>query len=273
MTLKKTAVWALLALLFATQTYPLLWLLIYSFKTNNEIMSGAFFSLPKAMQWSNYENAFVTGHFLRYLMNSVLVTSVTLLAALALGTMLSYAISRFEWKGAKWVLLLFIVGIMIPMQATLLPLVVLFRKIHVLDTYFAMILPYVAFSLPLAVFILSGFFKALPRELEESATIDGASIYMTFRSVILPVTVPPIMTVTIVTFITIWNEYIMASTFISSIQLKTLPFGVYSFVGKYTTNYGVIGAYLVMAVIPVVLVYFLLAEKITKGMVAGAVKG
>jgi len=273
MTVKKTAVRALLSLLFVTQIYPLVWLLLYSFKKNDEILSGGFLSLPKAMQWSNYETAYVSGKFLRYLLNSLLVTGVTLAAVLLLGAMASYAIGRFEWKGGKWVLILFLIGIMIPIQSTLLPLVVLFKKLDILNTYLAMILPYIAFSLPLAIFILTGFFKTLPRELEESATIDGASIYRTFRSVILPITVPPIMTVTIVTFITIWNEYIMAATFTSSIHLKTLPFGVYSFVGKYTTNYGVVGAYLVMAVVPVLIIYFALAEKITKGMVAGAVKG
>src|SRR4030095_11230767 len=258
--IKKTIVRAFLALLIITQVYPLLWLVLYSFKTNEEILSSSFFALPQVMKWVNYEKAFINGHYLQYLWNSVIVTGISLFFTLVLGAMVSYAIGRFKWKAAKAVMLVFLVGIMIPTQATLIPLVVLFNKLHIMDTHLSLILPYIAFSVPMAVFILSEFYKGIPHELEESAAIDGASIYRIFISIIFPITVPPLMTVTIVSFIGIWNEYIMAATFISSSHLKTLPFGIYSFVGKYTTNYGAIGAYLIFGVIPVLIVYFLLAE-------------
>nr|MBC9200838.1 carbohydrate ABC transporter permease [Paenibacillus sp. PL91] len=271
--IKKTIVRAFLALLIITQVYPLLWLVLYSFKTNEEILSSTFFALPQVMKWENYTNAFVNGHYLQYLWNSVIVTGISMIITLVLGAMVSYAIGRFKWKASKIVMLVFLIGIMIPTQATLIPLVVLFNKLHIMDTHLSLILPYIAFSVPMAVFILSEFYKGIPHELEESAAIDGASIYRIFISIIFPITIPPLMTVSIVTFINIWNEYIMAATFISSSHLKTLPFGIYSFVGKYTTNYGAIGAYLILGVIPVLIVYFLLADKITQGMVAGAVKG
>jgi raffinose/stachyose/melibiose transport system permease protein len=271
--IKKTIVRAFLALLILTQVYPLLWLVLYSFKTNEEILSSSFFALPKIMKWENYANAFVNGHYLQYLWNSVIVTGISMIVTLVLGAMVSYAIGRFKWRGSKIVMLIFLIGIMIPTQATLIPLVVLFNKLHIMDTHISLILPYIAFSVPMAVFILSEFYKGIPHELEESAAMDGASIFRIFASIIFPITIPPLMTVSIVTFISIWNEYIMAATFISSAHLKTLPFGIYSFVGKYTTNYGAIGAYLILGVIPVLIVYFLLADKITSGMVAGAVKG
>ncbi len=273
MKIKKTIVRAFLALLILTQVYPLLWLVLYSFKTNEEILSSSFFALPKIMKWENYSNAFVSGHYLQYLWNSVIVTGISMVITLVLGAMVSYAIGRFKWRGSKIVMLIFLIGIMIPTQATLIPLVVLFNKLHIMDTHISLILPYIAFSVPMAVFILSEFYKGIPHELEESAAMDGASIFRIFASIIFPITIPPLMTVSIVTFISIWNEYIMAATFISSAHLKTLPFGIYSFVGKYTTNYGAIGAYLILGVIPVLIVYFLLADKITSGMVAGAVKG
>jgi len=262
-----------LSVLLVTQLYPLLWLLTYSLKTNEEILSGSFFALPAVPQWSNYQAAYEAGNYLRYLFNSFFVTSVTMIAVIILSSMAAYAIARFRWRYGQAVMLVFLIGMMIPLQSTLLPLMIIFKHIGILNTHGALILPYIAFSTPIAVFILSGFLKTIPHEIEESALMDGASVYRTFGSIILPISVPPIMTVCILTFISIWNEYILAATFISSEKLKTLPFGVYSFVSQYSVNYGAIGAFLVMGALPVIMIYFVLSEKITKGMVAGAVKG
>ncbi|WP_246066779.1 carbohydrate ABC transporter permease [Paenibacillus koleovorans] len=269
----KPIVWLFFSLLFVTQLYPLVWLILYSLKTNEEILSGSFFALPHALQWGNYKAAYTSGNYMQYLFNSLFVTLTVMVMVIILSSMVAYAISRFKWKYGPVVLLLFLIGLMIPMQATLLPLMIIFKITHILNTRWAMILPYIAFQTPIAVFILSGFMRTLPTELEESAVIDGAGTYRTFTSIILPVSVPPIMTVCILTFINIWNEYILAATFISSPKLKTLPFGVYTFVSQYNVNYGNIGAFLVLGALPVILIYFLLSEKITKGMVAGAVKG
>ncbi|MGG1313727.1 MULTISPECIES: carbohydrate ABC transporter permease [Cohnella] len=270
---KKTIVFAFFGVLLVTQLYPLLWLLIYSFKTNEEILSGSFFALPKVWQWSNYSAAVEGGNYLKYLSNSLLVTAVTMLGVILLASMTAFAIARFRWKYGQLVMLVFLLGMMIPMQGTLLPLMIIFKHMDILNTHLSLILPYIAFQTPIAVFILSGFMKTIPHEIEESAVMDGAGVFRIFRSIVLPVSVPPIMTVCILTFINIWNEYILAATFISSERLKTLPFGVYSFVSQYSVNYGAIGAFLVLGALPVILIYFLLAEKITKGMVAGAVKG
>ncbi|WP_219835108.1 carbohydrate ABC transporter permease [Paenibacillus sp. R14(2021)] len=271
--ISKWLVYLLLGILVITQIYPLFWLIMYSLKTNEQILGSSFFSLPTWPQWGNYRDAYKSGHYLQYLGNSVLVTLVTLLCVIVLASMAAYAISRFKWKLAPIVSLIFLLGMMIPLQATLLPLLLIFKNLHLLDTRWALILPYIAFSTPIAVFIMSGFMKGIPAEIEESAFIDGASVYRIFRSIILPISVPPIMTVVILTFITIWNEYIMAATFISSEKLKTLPFGIYTFVSQYNVNYGAIGAFLVLGALPVLIIYFTLSEKITKGMVAGAVKG
>ncbi|AIQ47476.1 sugar ABC transporter permease [Paenibacillus sp. FSL R7-0273] len=272
-TFKKGIVYLLFAVPVVTQLYPLLWLLLYSLKTNEEIMDGSFFSLPKSFQWHNYSEAYTSGNYLKYLGNSVFVTGITMVCVIVLSSMVAYAISRFRWKYGGVVMTVFLMGMMIPMQATLLPLMIIFKNIHVLNTHWSLILPYIAFSTPVAVFILSGFMRDIPHEIEESAFIDGASVYRIFTSIILPVSVPPVMTVCILTFINIWNEYILAATFISAEKLKTLPFGVYTFVSQYSVNYGNIGAFLVMGALPVILIYFFLSNRITKGMVAGAVKG
>lgn len=270
---KKGLVYLLFAIPVVTQLYPLFWLVLYSLKTNEEIMNGSFFAFPKAFQWHNYKEAYEQGSYLKYLGNSVLVTGITMFFVILLSSMVAYAISRFRWRYGNAVLLVFMLGLMIPLQATLLPLMIIFKNMNILNTHLSLILPYIAFSTPIAVFILSGFMKSLPHEIEESAFVDGASIYRIFRSVIMPISVPPMMTVCILTFITIWNEYILAATFISAEKLKTLPFGVYTFVSQYSVNYGNIGAFLIMGALPVILIYFILSERITKGMVAGAVKG
>nr|WP_127496185.1 carbohydrate ABC transporter permease [Paenibacillus glycanilyticus] len=269
----KILMWILLSALIVTQLYPLLWLAIYSLKTNEEILSGQFFALPHALQWGNYTAAMESGNYVKYLLNSLKVTLITMVGVLFLSSLVSFAISRFKWKYGQAVMVLFLIGMMIPMQATLLPLMIIFKNIHILNTHWSLILPYIAFQTPIAVFILSGFMKSIPNEIEESAIVDGAGVFRIFWSIILPVSVPPMMTVCILTFINIWNEYILAATFISTERLKTLPFGVYSFVSQYSVNYGAIGAFLVLGALPVIIIYFLLADKITKGMVAGAVKG
>lgn len=269
----KGIVIAFLALLVVTQVYPLLWLLLYSFKTNEEILSGSFFALPGSPQWINYSSALAGGRYFRYLWNSFFVTSITMISVIFLSSLAAFAISRFHWKYGQAVMLVFLVGMMIPMQATLLPLLLIFKNMHILNTHLSIIFPYIAFSTPISVFILNGFMRTIPHEIEESAIMDGASVFRVYLNILLPVSVPPIMTVCILTFINIWNEYILAATFISAESLKTLPFGVNSFVSQYSVNYGAIGAFLVLGALPVIVIYFTLADKITQGMVAGAVKG
>lgn len=269
----KIIVVAFLSLLVVTQVYPLIWLAIYSLKSNEEILSGQFFALPHTLQWKNFTDAIKAGHYFQYLKNSLFVTSITMVSVLLLSSLTSFAIARFRWKYGQIVMVIFLIGMMVPLQATLLPLMIIFKNLHSLNTHLSIILPYIAFQTPIAVFILSGFMKSIPSEIEESAVMDGAGVFRIFRSIILPISIPPMMTVCILTFISIWNEYILAATFISSERLKTLPFGVNSFVSQYSVNYGAIGAFLVLGALPVILIYFLLADKITKGMVAGAVKG
>ncbi|TCZ73215.1 carbohydrate ABC transporter permease [Paenibacillus albiflavus] len=270
---KKIVVGFLFLILFITQVYPLLWLFLYSFKTTQEILDGNFFALPAVPQWINYKNAYVSGHYLQYLFNSIVVTAASMALTILLSAMVSFAISRFRWRYGNVVMLVFMIGIMIPIQSTLLPLMIIFKNMTILNTYLSLIIPYVAFAIPLAIFILSSFMKSIPHEIEESAIMDGASVYRVFSNVVMPITIPPIVTVCILTFISTWNEYIMAATFVTAERFKTLPFGVYSFFSQYSTNYGAIGAYLVLGALPVLMIYFTLSQKITAGIVAGAVKG
>nr|WP_247681825.1 carbohydrate ABC transporter permease [Paenibacillus sp. Marseille-P2973] len=255
------------------QIYPLIWLAFFSLKDNSEIFSGDVVGLPKKFLWSNYAKALSDGHVLNYFFNSVLVTAASIILVLILSAMTGYAISRMNWKLSNLTMTLILLGMMVPIHAALLPLFMVLKNLHLLNTYWSLIIPYVAFGIPLAVFILSSFFKGVPREMEESAVMDGCGIYKTFFSIMLPLVSPAIATVAIFTFLACWNELMFATTFINNESYQTLTVGMMSMVGTYITQWGIIGAGLMIATIPTIIIYLLLNKQVQKSMIAGAVKG
>lgn len=273
---KKTGIIILqIALIFfaVIQLYPLVWLVLFSFKNNNEIFGGNIAGLPHVWKIENYINAFEQAHVLDYLFNSVLVTALTILFVVVLASMSAYAIERMVWRGSQLSMKIILLGMMVPIHAALLPLFMVLKTFKLLNTYWGLIIPYVAFGLPMAVFILTSFYASLPRELEEAAAIDGCSIYRIWASIMLPLVKPAIATVSIFTYISAWNELMFAVTFISKREYKTLTVGIMSMVGTFTTKWGEIGAGLVIATVPTIIIYMLLSEQVQKSLVAGAVKG
>ena len=165
-------------------------------------------------------------------------------------------------------------GLFIPIQVIIIPLSILVRDMHLSNTYFALIVPYVAFNLAFSSMIMSTSFAGLPKEMEESAVIDGAGIFRTFISIILPLIKPAIATTVIFAFLNVWNEYTVASILISKNSVKTLPIGLANFVGVHSTDWGAMGACLVMASIPTIIIYLIFSEQVEKAMtIGGAVKG
>lgn len=262
-------------ILFAViQVYPFIWLIFFSFKSNSEIFGGNVAGLPETWLWSNYKDALFGGKVGLYLFNSAFVTSITICITLLVSCMAAYAIARLRWKLSKLVMIIFLLGMMIPIHVTLLPLFIMFKNLKILNSYWCLIFPYVGFGLPIAMFILVGFIKAIPFEMEESAFIDGASVFRTFVSIIIPIVKPAIGTVSIFTFLSAWNELMFAITFISKQQFRTLTVGLQSMVGQYATKWGPIGAGLVIGTIPTIIIYSILSKQIQNSLVtAGAVKG
>jgi raffinose/stachyose/melibiose transport system permease protein len=187
--------------------------------------------------------------------------------------MMGYALIRMEWKLRKIALTFILLGMMIPIHATLLPNFITFQKVGIKDSYLALIIPYVAFALPLAVFLMTGFLESIPKAIEESAVIDGCGIFRIIFSIILPLTKPAIVTIVIMTFLNTWNEFIMAATYLSSDKFRTLPFAVYNFAGQYASNYSVQFAVMTLVALPSLIIYIILNEHITKGVTVGALKG
>lgn len=269
----KTIIHVLLILFAVVQIYPLIWLASFSLKDNIEIFGGNVAGLPRHWKFENYVSAFTQAKVLDYFINSVLVTAVTIFVVVLLAATSAYAIERMIWRGRQTVMKLILLGLMVPIHAALLPLFMVLKNLHLLNTYLALIIPYVAFSIPMAVYIIASFLSSLPKELEEAAAIDGCGIFGIFFRVIFPLVKPAIATVAIFTYISSWNELMFAVTFISKQEFKTLTVGIMSMVGAYVTKWGEIGAGLVIATVPTILIYLLLSEQVQKSLVAGAVKG
>lgn len=257
----------------AIQIFPLYWLITFSLKTNEEIFGGNLIGLPDKFLWGNYEKALVNANVGVYFMNSVIVTGITILITVLISLMASYALVRMKWKLRNTTLLIFMTGLMIPIHAALLPVFLILRKIKLLDTYWALILPYVAFAIPMAILILTSFMKSIPREIEEAACIDGCSIYGIFFRIIIPILRPAVATISIFTFLQAWNELMFATVFINKQAYKPLTVGIQSMAGKYATEWGPIGAALVIATIPTVIIYLLMSSQVHKSLTAGAIKG
>ncbi len=255
------------------QIYPLVWLFQLSLKTNQEVFGMSPFSLPQDPQWINYVKAWTTGGISDYFINSVLYTVLAVALTLVLGSFVTFALTRMEWKLKGFVLALFMAAYMIPLHSTLIPLFNIFNKINLIDNPISIILSYTTFNLPITIMILLGFYQSLPREIEEAAVMDGCSVHRIFFQITLPMTAPVLSTTAIINMIYNWNEFVFVNTFISSEKWKTITVGVNNFVGQYLTDWGAIGATLVISILPILLVYLFLSDRIIEGLAAGSVKG
>lgn len=274
MKIKKTLIYLFLAVFTFIQIFPFYWLVTFSFKSNTEIFdSNNLVGLPKVWHLENFSKALMGGEILRYLLNSVFYAAVTVVVSTLLASMVAYAINRMYWKAKGIVAAIFSLGIMIPIQATLLPLFQGLDRLGIRGGYLGLMLPYITFAMPMTVMILGGFFKALPREIEEAACIDGCNIFNMFFRIIFPMIRPGIATSCIFAFLNTWNELLFANTFVDDAKYKTLPVGIMSFVGEHSTNWGIIGAGMVIATLPTVLIYLLLSKQVQESFTVGAVKG
>jgi len=252
--------------------YPIFWLILSSFKTNEELYTNPW-GLPAVFRIANYAQAIVQGHILRYFGNSVIIALSAVVISVILSSMVSYAITRMDWKLSKLTLNIFIIGMMIPVYAMIIPLFSMFNKMGLLNSYLSVIIPQIAISFPMSIFIMTGFMGSIPRELEEAAVMDGCNIYQIFWRIITPISKSSIVTVGVVSFINVWNDLLLPQIFLTDSSKMTLPVGLTEFQGQYSTDYVTMIAAVIITIIPSVVVYILLHRNIMEGMVAGAVKG
>lgn len=263
----------ILGLIALTQLFPLYWLITFSLKSNAEIFGDNIIGLPREWRWQNYITAFTQTSIVRYFLNSVFYSVVTIVVGGVLAAMAAYAISRMQWKLKGVVYGIFTIGIMVPAQASLLPLFQIMDKTGLKGGYLGLLIPYIVGALPMSIMILSGFYKGIPREIEEAACIDGCGVFRCFVNIILPMIKPSLATASIFTFLGTWNELMLANTFVDSERFRTLPVGIMSFAGQYSTDWGLIGAGMVIATLPTIIIYMLLSNQVQQSLIAGAVKG
>ncbi|WP_026652101.1 carbohydrate ABC transporter permease [Butyrivibrio proteoclasticus] len=260
-------IWALINL------FPIYFMFTFSLKSNAEIFGENIIGLPKEWLWSNFTQALGTGNMVLYFVNSLFVTTMSIAISLMAAMMACYAITRIKWKLSKLTNAFFMLGLTIPLQASIVPVYVVMSRLHWLNKYTTLIIPYSAFALSMAILICTGFMVEIPMALDEAARIDGCGLFGTFFKIILPLMKPAVSTVGIYSYLQCWNEFMFANVFISDSKHRTLPVGIKALSGAYTTDWGPIGAALVIATFPTLIVYIFLSRKIQASFIAGAVKG
>lgn len=253
--------------------FPVYWMFTFSLKSNEEIFGTNVVGLPQEWLWSNYVEAMTTGDMGRYFINSTIIAVITILIVLLVSMMATFALTRFIWKGRKQMNSFFMLGLTIPIHAAIVPIYVVISKLHWINTYQSLIIPYAAFSLAMGILICTGFMTELPMELDEAACIDGCSVWGIFFRIIVPLMKPAVAAISIYTFLQCWNELMFATIFISDDIHRTLPVGVQGLAGQYMKRWGPIGAAMCLATFPMLLAYMFLSRKIQDSFIAGAVKG
>lgn len=250
---------------------PLINMFVSSLKNTREIFISPY-SLPQTLKIENYINVWGTGKFGRYFLNSVIVTGISIGLTLLFGSMAAFGIARYRYKLSVVIYLLFLSGIMLPLKAAIIPLFLLLKRLGLLNTLLSLIFVYTAMSLPSAVFILSGFMRGLPWDLDDAARIDGCNDLQIYWRIILPLTRQALVIVTIYNAIPIWNDFFFPLVFIQNDNLKTLPLGMTVFFGQYQTDWGLLFSALSIAILPMTILYILLSKQFVQGLTAGAIK-
>ena len=265
-------IYVFLTLLAVLYIAPHLWVVITSLKDDSTLMLSPW-AMPDKLMFENYTFAWTAGNLGRATLNSFIVCTITLILSMLFGAMAAYAIAILRWKLAKLTLTYFLIGMMVPVHCVLIPLFIQFSKLKMSNSLIGIIIPYITFSLPITIYILVGFFEGIPRELFESACIDGCSVYKMFGTVALPLAKTGFMVTGLMSFVNNWNELLLAMVFISNEAKKTLPVSLTKFVGPYNTNYCQMFAAIVLAIIPTIIVYCMFSNQIVDGLTQGAVKG
>ena len=252
--------------------YPVLWMLLQSFKSKFELYSNVW-GLPQQLFLNNYVQAWRIARMGTYIFNSLIVSTSTVALVLVVASLAGYAFAKFRFRGGGVLFYMFVFTLIVPVQVTIIPLYAVVSGLGLSNTYLALILPYAAAGLPLSIFLLRAFFQSVPREIEEAARIDGCTEFAAFTRVVLPISGAGLATVTILQFLGAWNEFLLALIFIRNPALRTIPLGLQAFFFEYSVEWGYLFAALAMATVPVIVVYVVMQRQFIKGLTAGAVTG
>lgn len=253
--------------------FPFIWMIVTSFKSNREIQRDPF-GLPAVWKWENFSRAWNSAHIGDYALNTVIVLSMSLTGTLLLSAMAAYALSRFDFRGNRFIFLLFTAGLMFPVFLGLVPLRFLMTDLHLYNTFHGLALVYIAYSLPFTIFFMSGFFKTLPTEVAEAGIVDGASQWQVFFQIMLPMAKPALIAMGIFNFLGQWNQFLLPLVLMAQDNLLlSVGLNFLSIQQGYASDYGALFAALTITMVPTLVVYVLFQRRLESGLTAGALKG
>lgn len=263
----------LILMLFSlTCIFPIIWIFYSSFKTQSEFMQSST-ALPASLNLKNYISVFTQTNILQYILNSLRNTLLSVGIIIIVSFLAGYVLSRYHFRGRSVIYNYFIMGMLIPIHALLVPMYVQFRQVDLTNHWYTLLFPYVAFGIPISIMLIESYISTVPRELEEAATIDGCGFFKTIFRIVFPLAGPILATVAIIQFFAVWNEFSFALILVSKDTLRTVPVGLTMFKSAYTVDYPRLMAGILVTMFPVMVLYFTFSKRIIEGMVAGAVKG
>lgn len=254
--------------------FPLIWMFYSSLKVKREFNSDII-GLPASPTFSNYERILANPdyHIVESILNSVRTTVISVFFIVLFGFVVGYIVSRVPFKGRRILWIVLLMGMLIPIHSLLVPIYVVFNQTNLSNHWYTLIIPYVAFGIPIAVFLVQGYLKAIPTSLEEAASIDGCSFAGAMFRIIMPICRPVMVTIAIIQTFACWNEFSFALVLTRDVRFMTVPLAMTQFTGQFTSDYPKIMAAMLLTMAPIVILYFVFSKQIIKGMVAGAVKG
>lgn len=270
-TVLKILLYAFFILLGLIILLPMAWMIINSIKTNKELFQNSL-ALPAVPQFVNWGKAWMSGLY-KYFGNSLLVSGVSLIGILCLSSLLAYGLTRFSSKGGNIIFLIVLGGMALSEQVALVPLYKILKAVKLYNTYFAVILPYIAFRIPFTVFLMRSYFLGIPKELEEAAVVDGYNSLQIFTKIVVPISKPVFAASAIVSLNLVWNEFLFANVFLESKKMMTIPIGLMTFKGDLRADYTTMLAGIILASLPLIILFLCMSRQFIRGLTAGAVKG
>lgn len=272
-TLKTTILLAIAVIWLLIAGTPFYFMAMTGLKGQFELFSGnSVFALPEDPSLDNYEEVLTSGSFFTYVQNSVVIVGVSVVLILLFSSMAAYVFARFHFRLNRPLFMVVIAGLVIPLHVTLIPVYLFTQDIGLYDSLWALLGPYVAFNLPLSIFILTDFMRQIPREIQEAAYIDGSGPIRFFFRMALPLSMPGLATMGVYNAVVLWNEFVFAFVLITSPDNRPLPLAIWEYQGQYAMNIPAILSVLTLSALPLILIYILGQERVLKGMMAGAVK-
>ena len=269
---RKIVLYAFLVLMVMLWAAPIYTLIATAIKSKQDFYNNAgLFSLPKNIAWNNFTDAFIKGRLFAYMRNDLLICCLKVPLGILVEALAAFALTRLNIKHKTGLFIFFIIGMMLPFQAALVPINVVYSRLNLLNTYIGLFYVYIGFGISYGILVLRGFFRTIPRDIDDAAVIDGCNKWRLFWNIILPISKPAIATLVITDFLATWNEYLLAMVIINDNNKKTVPVGLMTFVGEHGTDYGLLCAGVLISLLPVLAVYLIFQRHFVEGL-AGSVK-